>query len=79
MLWNHEFGYLPSGVGVTCRFLDGRITHTLGHIGTHDVTTDSMASDQWHVHWAENARAAAKPVIGLAFRADLSVLVRWFG
>ena len=53
--------------------LDERIAAAPSYFGTHQITTESMASDSWSVHWATNARVAARPVI-VSFREDLAVL-----
>lgn len=47
-----------------------RVAAAPGYLGTHAFQTDSMASDAWDVHWAEDARAAAAHVEAL-FREDL--------
>lgn len=50
-----------------------RIAAAPGYLGTHSVQTDSMASDEWDVHWAQNGRAAASHVEAL-IRADLATV-----
>ena len=53
--------------------LGQRVVAAPGYLGTHAFQTDSMASDAWDVHWAQDARAAASYVEAL-FRDDLAAV-----
>ena len=53
--------------------LDERIIGAPGYLGTHEVITNSPASDAWNVHWASNGPKAARHVEKL-FREDLKLL-----
>ena len=53
--------------------LDERIAAAPGYAGTHEVTTASLASDAWTVHWAESGPAVAK-LVERRFRGDLKLL-----
>jgi hypothetical protein len=55
--------------------LADRVAAAPGYIGSTELTTDSMASDSWDVHWARDAVAAARH-IEKEFHADLSFLRR---
>jgi len=53
--------------------LDERTIDAPGYLGTHEVITNSPASDAWNVHWASNGPKAARHVEKL-FREDLKML-----
>ena len=53
--------------------LKERIVASPGYLGTHEVVTNSMASDAWSVHWAEDGSKAARFVEKL-FHEDLKLL-----
>ena len=65
--------HFRQSIGGWSRLLDARIGDAPGYLGTHEVVTESMASDAWGVHWAEDGPAAAGAVERL-FREDLRLL-----
>ena len=56
--------------------LNDRIAGAPGYMGTHQVTTDSMASDSWDVHWAMDGAKAATAVES-HFKKDFIIVNKW--